>query len=194
MCDLTLSCQCGTVKGIAKTVTPSSSNRVVCYCSDCQAFARELGAEDRVLNEFGGTELFQLAPARVQLTQGHDHIACLHISEKGTFRWYAACCNTPIGNTVSPKFPMIGLIHAFVETDLETKAEDLGPVRAHCQTQYAWDNWPSDQKRNAFPLGISLRLMGLVLSWKLRGRGSPNPLFTQAGAPIAQPRKVERKA
>lgn len=190
MSDLNLGCQCGKVKGIAKNVTASSSNRVVCYCDDCQAFANEIGAGDRVLNEFGGTEVFQLAPARVQLTQGQDHIACLHLTEKKTFRWYAACCNTPICNTVKPSFPMIGLIHAFIETDLTGKTAEVGPVRAHCQTQHASEDWPTDQKRNGFPLSVTIRLMRLVFGWKLREFGTPNPFFTQAGVPIVQPHRV----
>ncbi len=190
MSDLSLSCQCGSIKGTAQTVTKSSSIRVVCYCSDCQAFAVEIGAEGCVLNEHGGTEILQVAPALVHFTQGEEHIACLRFGEAGTFRWYAECCNTPIGNTTQPSFPFIGLNHAFIETDLASKTADIGPVRWHIQTQHAADSWPEDQKRIGFPTRLTLSVMSKVLGWKIRGLSRPNPLFTEAGHPRVQPRLV----
>ncbi|MGH1415677.1 MAG: DUF6151 family protein [Pelagimonas sp.] len=190
MCDLSLSCQCGKVKGIAKTVTKRTSIRIVCYCRDCQAFANEIGAGDRVLNEHGGTEIFQVAPARVHFTQGEEQIACLRFSETGPFRWYAGCCNTPIGNTAKPSFPFIGLNHAFIETELAAKKSELGPVRWHCQTQDAADSWPRDQKRNGFPIGLTWHVMRTILGWKIRGLSHPNPLFSEAGSPLVQPHLV----
>jgi len=42
MTTLSLKCKCGKVKGRATDITPSSGNRVVCCCSDCQAFAAYL--------------------------------------------------------------------------------------------------------------------------------------------------------
>ncbi len=45
---------------------------------------------------------------------------------KGLMRWYASCCNTPIGNTMATSaMPFIGLIHACI--DAPTGA--LGPIR-----------------------------------------------------------------
>ncbi|MEP3297439.1 MAG: DUF6151 family protein [Pseudoruegeria sp.] len=193
MSDLPLSCQCGSVKGVAKNVSKKSCNRVVCYCSDCQAFANNIGAGARVLNEHGGTELVQLAPSDVRLTKGRDHIACLRFSDKGPFRWYASCCNTPIANTAKPNFPFVGLSHAFIEMNAMTKDAKIGPVRWHCQTQDAADSWPSDQKRNGFPIGLSFRMIGLIAGWKLRGLGHPNPLFSNDNEPIVEPRLVDRK-
>jgi hypothetical protein len=111
----------------------------------------------------------------------------LQFSEKGAFRWYAACCNTPIGNTAKPSVPFIGLISAFIDMDASTKDAQIGPVRSHCQTQHAADSWPPEHKRNGFPLGLTARMMALILGWKMRGLGKDNPLFTAAGDPIAQP-------
>ena len=59
MATLSLKCRCGEVSGSATDVTPASGTRVVCCCSDCQAFAVYLGAESDTLDEFGGTEIFQ---------------------------------------------------------------------------------------------------------------------------------------
>lgn len=190
MSDLALSCQCGTITGVVENVTQRSSIRLACYCSDCQAFANELGAADRVLNEHGGTEIFQVAPSRVKIIQGHDHIACLKLSGKGPFRWYAKCCNTPIGNTMAPSFPFIGFISAFVDMGAVAQDPQIGPVKCHCQTQDAAKSWPSDQKRTGFPVGFTIWMMTFVLGWKIRGLGKENPLFTVMGEPIASPQKV----
>jgi hypothetical protein len=41
--DVPLRCRCGHVRGVEIRVSPSSGLRLVCYCKDCQAFARFLG-------------------------------------------------------------------------------------------------------------------------------------------------------
>jgi hypothetical protein len=40
--DVPLRCRCGHVRGTAREVSPSTGFRFVCYCTDCQAFARFL--------------------------------------------------------------------------------------------------------------------------------------------------------
>jgi len=44
--DIPLRCRCGHVRGVAIGVAPSTGFRFVCYCKDCQAFARFLGRAD----------------------------------------------------------------------------------------------------------------------------------------------------
>ena len=65
--DLPLRCRCGRVRGVASDVSPSTGFRFVCYCKDCQAFARFLERAD-VLDSAGGTDIFQMPPGRVKLT------------------------------------------------------------------------------------------------------------------------------
>jgi hypothetical protein len=43
--------------GIVSDVSPSSGFRFVCYCKDCQAFARLLDSAD-ALDAAGGTDIF----------------------------------------------------------------------------------------------------------------------------------------
>src|SRR5215467_13480397 len=103
--DISLRCRCGRVRGIASDVSPSSGFRFVCYCNDCQAFARFLERPD-MLDPAGGTDIFQMPPGCVKLTVGTDAVRCLRLSDKGVLRWYTDCCRTPIGNTAaSPRFP-----------------------------------------------------------------------------------------
>lgn len=103
--DIPLRCRCNHVRGLAREVSPSAGFRFVCYCEDCQTFARFLGRPD-ILDAPGGTDIFQMAPASVKLTEGTEAIKCISLSKK-VLRWYADCCRSPIGNTVAdPRFPI----------------------------------------------------------------------------------------
>jgi Family of unknown function (DUF6151) len=74
--DLPLRCRCGRMRGVASNISPSSGLRFVCYCKDCQAFARFLDRAD-VLDPAGGTDIFHMPPGRVKLTAGTDALrAC----------------------------------------------------------------------------------------------------------------------
>jgi Family of unknown function (DUF6151) len=64
--DVPLRCRCGRVCGIANDVAPSVGFRLICYCKDCQAFARFLERSD-VLDAAGGTDIFQMPPGRVRI-------------------------------------------------------------------------------------------------------------------------------
>ncbi|MEZ5702774.1 MAG: DUF6151 family protein [Burkholderiaceae bacterium] len=88
-----LRCQCGTLQG--RVALNGLSNQLVCYCRDCQAFARYLGDAERILDHQGGSTIVQVAPDRVEITQGHDQLAAMRLSPNGLLRWYAACCRTP---------------------------------------------------------------------------------------------------
>ncbi|WP_339846433.1 DUF6151 family protein [uncultured Halopseudomonas sp.] len=186
MDNLVLQCRCGQIKGRAININPADRTRVICYCKDCQAFAHALQAGAVVLDEQGGTDIYQLPPARLQIHQGQDQIRCLRLSEKGLYRWYAGCCNTPIGNTLSPRVPMIGLIHCFIaDPERETK---LGPVRACVNLRGATGQIPNSQLNAAPARGYVGKLILKMLGWKLGGKARPNPLFTRKGDPIASPR------
>jgi Family of unknown function (DUF6151) len=116
------------VRGIARAVVLSGRFRFVCYCTDCQAFARFLERPD-VLDAAGGTDIVHLPAARVTLTAGADAVRCISFSGK-VLRWYTHCCRTPIANTAaSPQFPVVGLIHSFIDqaADGRSRNEVLGP-------------------------------------------------------------------
>ena len=70
---INLSCTCGTVKGKLKVVD-GSFLRIHCLCCDCQSFASYLGNEENILDEHGGTELFQTYPAYMEITEGQYFI------------------------------------------------------------------------------------------------------------------------
>lgn len=185
MDNLALQCRCGQIKGRAIKVYPSEGTRVVCYCKDCQAFAIALGVADMVLDAQGGTDIYQLPPARLQIHQGHDQIRCLRLSDKGLYRWFAGCCNTPIANTLAPRTPLVGLLHSFiVDPDAEIKT---GPVRALVNLRGATGQVSREQVRAAPARGYVRKILVKILCWKLAGKGRPNPFFN-GGEPITKPK------
>jgi hypothetical protein len=187
--DLPLCCQCGRVRGVASDVAPSTGFRLVCYCKDCQAFARFLQRPD-VLDAAGGTDIFQMPPGRVSLTAGADAVRSLRFSNQ-VFRWYAECCGTPIANTAStPRFPVLGLIHSFIgdEADGRSRDEALGPPLCRIYERSAIAPLPPNALAPA-TLGIFALRGAKVLGWWWRGLGRPNPFFhEQTDAPPSEPR------
>ena len=172
------------VQGLAAGITPASGNRVVCCCSDCQAFAHYL-EQDNILDEFGGTDIYQTSQAQISIQQGRDQLRSMRLTEKGLLRWYTACCNTPVGNSINAKMPFIGVIHNFL--DLPDFAAALGPVRAYVQTQDALGtpNYPKHSEK--FPLGITVRIIRKMLIWKLQGKSTPSAFFNDDGKPVSKP-------
>ena len=110
MTAIPLKCQCGAITGEVRNVTPKYGSRLVCHCSSCQAFANHIGAGEPTLDAQGGSDIYQTNPAQITFDTGAEHLKCLRLTPKGTIRWYTGCCQTPIGNTVSVKFPFIGMI------------------------------------------------------------------------------------
>jgi hypothetical protein len=196
MTDLRLQCSCGKVAGVARNVSATSGTRLVCYCDDCQAFARYLDREDTVLDQHGGTDIFQLTPSQVEITQGSEQLRSLRLSEKGMFRWYTECCKTPIANTASAGLPFVGMIHSFMDAgayNSDARTAALGPVRSHVQTRFA-TALPADMGHPGFPLGLIFRSIRKILIAKLRGRGRPSPFFDAGGAPVATPIILDRES
>jgi hypothetical protein len=134
-----LQCRCGTIQGVVEN--PRGANRVVCYCRDCQAFAYFLARESEILDERGGSEVIQILPKNLTLTQGLDALACMRLTERGLLRWYAPCCNTPIGNTLdTPKLSFVGLVHNCLEVAGRSLEDSFGPIRVRVNTQGARGN------------------------------------------------------
>ncbi len=186
--DLLLRCRCGHVRGIAHEVAPNSGFRFVCYCQDCQAFARFLERPD-VLDAAGGTDIFHMPTGRVKLTAGTDAVRCLRFSDR-VFRWYTDCCGTPIGNTAGPRFPVVGLIHSFMDHDADGRSPDdaLGPPLCRIFERSAVERLPPNAPAPP-SLGLFARRATTLLGWWLRGLGRPNPFFDdQTNAPLSAPR------
>jgi hypothetical protein len=189
--DVPLRCRCGHVRGTAREVAPTAGFRFVCYCKDCQAFARFLERPD-VLDAAGGTDIFQMPAGRVTLSAGVDAVRCVSFSGK-VLRWYAECCRTPIANTAaSVRFPVVALIHSFMDHEAGGRSREalLGPPLCRIYERSATGPLPA----NAPPppsLQVFARRTSKMLGWWVCGLGCPNPLFdAHTNAPLSPPRVI----
>lgn len=99
------------MRGVALNVRPSSGNRLTCMCDTCQAYAHHLGQADKILDQYGGTDVFQMTPSQLSITEGIENLRCLRLEGRGVLRWYAGCCNTPVANTGHlPRCPLSGFL------------------------------------------------------------------------------------
>jgi hypothetical protein len=184
--DLPLRCRCGKLEGAAVGVAAENGNRLLCFCDDCQVYARHLGTEG-IVDARGATDLFQTAPARIRLGAGREHLRCVRLSEKGLLRWYAGCCRTPIGNTLaSPRVPFIGLTMPFVAAGAAERDAALGPPTALLFGRFAVGGAPPGAPAKA-PSRLVLRSARLLLGAWLRGESRPHPFFDASGTPLAAP-------
>ncbi|WP_036488830.1 DUF6151 family protein [Myxosarcina sp. GI1] len=181
-----ISCSCGKLQGQIKNV--NNINRCVCYCTDCQAFARYLKKGGEVLDEQGGTSIVQTIPANVVFDRGTENLACIRLTDRGLLRWYAACCHTPIGNTLPDvKFSFVGLVHSCLGSDLNLLDETFGSIKMYLYTADALgENKP--KSRGTF-LG-TLRILGMIFKARLTGAYKNTPFFVSGATstPTATPK------
>lgn len=161
MSEVNLKCACGTVKEKTSAVSSKIGTGITCCCDSCQVFAQFLGQEGKVLDQYGGTDMLQILVSYLTISRGKSEIACVRLSPKGMHRWYAKCCNTPIGNTFGAGGPFIGIIHSFI--DKTTKSEvDLGKSRGHILTKFAKTPVPENLKGSS--LNFNFRVVAKILS------------------------------
>ena len=188
--ELPLRCRCGHVRGVACNVSPSLGFRLFCYCKDCQAFAI-LGRPD-VPDAAGGTDIFQMPPGRLRFTRRQRRIAVPLLLQKSS-PVVRRLLRTPIANRpATPRFPLIGLIHSFMDFEGYGYSRDevLGLPLCRIHEQSAVAPLPADAPPPA-RLGIFAYRAAKVLGWWTRGLGRPNPLFDHGtGAPLSSPRVV----
>ena len=169
-----LQCRCGEVVGVVTNASSRTVNRVVCYCDDCQAFAHQLGRAD-LLDAKGGSDIVQVAPASLNFVKGQDRIAGVRLSPKGLFRWHTTCCNTPVGNTMGPAIPFVGIVAQAFDTGTQRADQVFGAPVGAILGKYAIGEPPAGSTGLNLPL--ILRAIGKVLGWRLRGRTWPHPFF-----------------
>jgi hypothetical protein len=157
--------------------SPRTVNRVVCYCDDCQAFLHHLGRAD-LLDTHGGTDIVQVAPASLVFHRGAELIVGLRLAPKGVYRWYASCCKTPLGNTVRPAIPLVGIVTQAFERAAGGADAIFGKPIGAAFGRYAIGTAPEGSTRsNAW---LYARMMRMILGWRVSGQTWPNPFFDRA--------------
>lgn len=188
--DLELGCACGVVGGVARGLAPRTISRLVCMCDDCQTFVRALERPD-LLDEHGGVEVVQLAPARLSLTRGQAELACLRLSPKGLLRFHTRCCRTPVANVIPrPGVPFAAVSAGFVvRPDLDVA---LGPVRARVNGRFCQGKLPPGAHRSV-SVGLLLRTARILAGQALRRSHRPSPFFSaRDGEPVVVPVILDR--
>ncbi len=187
--DIAIACRCGEFSAVLKDASPKTGSHVQCYCKDCQAGAKALGAEDTLMAR-GGTDIFQTVPAGITFTKGADKLAAIRLSPRGLIRWYASCCNTPVFNTMGhQKLSFVGL---FVNT---MQCDDVGRVIAVNSVEGAQPG-PVALKNYGFNKA-GFNVLARHFGSMLRGEAKAGPFFDAEGQPVVTPRvlsKEERKA
>lgn len=192
-----VSCSCGAVRGVARELGPGAASRVMCYCKFCVTYAEVLGRSEDMLDERGGSDVFQISPRTLELREGLEHVACLRLTKGGPLRFYTSCCNTPLANTLADsKVPFMVVSCLMVPWDELGKSRDevLGPVLARVNThgQFSKDEVAPMRARSIdlvkMILGLAPRLLGRLV----RGDQAHSPLIDAKGGPIAEPQRVER--
>src|ERR1700693_203233 len=184
-----LQCRCGTLKGYV--VHSAGVNRGVCYCRDCQAFAHFLGRPSEILDAQGGTDVIQTRPANVIFTQGREALACMRLTERGLLRWYAACCNTPVGNTLADhRVSFVGLVHSCLESPGASLDDSFGPVRARVNTKSAKG---AVRSSSIGLISVILRFIAMVARARIDGSYKRTPFFSaDTGAPVVTRKVLSR--
>ncbi|MFW6094438.1 MAG: DUF6151 family protein [Pseudomonadota bacterium] len=179
-------CACGALEGAL--AGDAWTNRVICYCDDCQAFAAHLGDEG-ILDARGGSDIVQTGPRFVSFETGAEHLACVRVTPNGPLRWYASCCGTPIGNTpANRKLAFVGLLHNALGDTAELDAR-FGPPRMHVFTKFARGE---PKPRQRIPLPAALAFVRHLAAARLGGGYRVTPFFDASGEPVADPVLVPR--
>jgi hypothetical protein len=177
-----LQCRCGAVHGRVANASPETTNRMVCYCDDCQAYLHHLGRSD-LLDDRGGTDIVQVAPATLSFDRGEERLVGVRLSPRGLYRWYASCCRTPLGNTLGPAIPFVGIVTRAFEVGTQRPDEVFGKPLGASQEKFAVGGPPGGKAR--IDVRMILHVLGLVLGWRVRGRTWPHPYFDRASrAPV----------
>jgi hypothetical protein len=190
-----LQCRCGAVHGRVTDASPRSVNRAICYCDDCQAFAHHLGRAD-LLDAHGGSDIVQVAPASLALTQGHASIRGVRLTPTGLHRWYAGCCNTPLGNVVSTAIPFVGIVTAAFAAAGQAPDRHFGTPRGAIKGEYAIGAPPPGSR--GVGVALMIRSIAKVVGWRIGGKAWPHPFFDRASGralyPVAVLSQAQRDA
>jgi len=182
--DYPIRCRCGRLQGAIAREAPTT--RASCYCRDCQTYAHALGDPGRVLDPQGGTEVVATLQQYIRFTAGTESLASLSLRPNGLLRWYAACCDTPIANTVrDPKVSYVGVVHTCLG-EPSARLAAFGPSAVSVNTRRA----KGAVKTSALSVAAAtIPVVWSVLRARLSGGWRRSPFFVPGSAvPVAAPR------
>lgn len=179
------SCRCGEVAFTVDDV-PESGAHVVCYCADCRAFARLTGGAD-TLDAAGGVALYQTVPQVLGDARGLDRVACMRLSRRGPYRWYATCCGAAIANTApSRAMPFNSLVAAGFR-DRAALGQPVAKVNLKSATG------PVPRPHGSLWAVVASLARRTVAAW-LTGGWRKTVFFRSDGTPVSPPKAPEPAA
>jgi hypothetical protein len=188
--DIPLRCDCGTVTGFMEA--RGLAVHGACYCRDCQAFAHFLGQPERMLDDAGGTEVIGTLPHRVRFTSGQHRLACITLTPRGPYRWYAECCRKAIGNSSRGRRLPFATMHV--------RALDVTPdqvTRAFGRSSFAFGTESATTAVAKRPLGLMLampKILWNIIAARASGSWRSNPFFMPGSdTPIREPRQLSQE-
>ncbi|WP_447755704.1 DUF6151 family protein [Sphingopyxis fribergensis] len=186
--ELSFACDCGAISGAILDVGPGQGDHVVCHCTNCQDLTRHLGHADRVLDAHGGSALYQSRCASLRIDTGRERLACVHLTDKPTLRWYASCCGMPLFNTyANGKLPYITT--QLAACDPAKRDTLVGPPRGHLFTQDGIGDTSALPKMSMGQL--MRRFFPRMIRDLLSGNRRRCPLFdAKTLEPIAKPHRL----
>ena len=194
MTDLAIRCECGRLTGLATHVSPALVNRVVCHCRGCTAYAHVLGRPAEMLDERGGTDVFQMSPRQFTIDAGLENVACMRLSDRGALRWYARCCKTPIAHTLgSLRLPFMAIHHSCVSWPeaVDARTRIAGPIRARLNGRFSSSDALELRATTWATLSMLPHYSPLFFRWLVRGDARHSPFVdSNTGQPIVPAQRV----
>ncbi len=182
---LEFTCSCGQLQGQIAFGAAHKGTHMECFCADCRAAELYFDQPDLAPGPVG---LFQTMPHAITFTKGAEHLGLFRLSPRGTMRWYATCCNTPMFNTLrNPKLAFAG-----INTRALRDPDRIGPVVA--KVHMPKPEGKTGQKGGA---GLAWGIATRMLTARLSGQWRQTPFFDDTGEPVAKavvPSKQERAA
>ncbi len=182
-----ISCDCGAFVAKLKAFPRNTPGRLVCYCDDCQAYAKKIRRTD-VLDQYGGTEVIPVYPKEIEIIQGIDVLKCYRLTTGGTYRWATSCCNSPILNS-NPGFPWAGIFHTAYKNS--SALSKLGEVKSRIYGKYALNSTPF-KISDKISFKDMLVVFPFIVKGKILGMDKNSPFFcTDNVTPIIKPEVLE---
>lgn len=116
---------------------------------------------------------------------GNERIAGVRLTPKGLYRWYASCCKTPVGNSMTPSIPFVGIAAQAFDTGGQTCESVFGKPTGAILGRFAVGEPPKGS--NDLQIGLLLRALGKVMGWRFGGRVWPHPFFDRATGTPSRP-------
>lgn len=182
MAALPWSCRCGAVHGTL-SVERGSGTPLICHCDSCVRAQRHFGVP---ATRAEGVALFQTTPDRFSFDAGAEHLGLGRLTPKGTYRWFARCCNTQLGVTATtPKFAFFSPVQTIF-----ADVKPLGRARTHA---FVPQSGGADQHKRLAPAIIAL--MARSAAALASGRWRETPFFdADTRQPVVPPELLPQDA